>query len=139
LDIGNLNKLLALAFGALKELGFEVWFWERCDLYQCFASTFRIVAKFTRRKSGNILPLVHYNTQNTIFTKLLLWEYGNKGAPFSRKKSSRVLCLVQAHQQGFMLVYTTRVSMFVQGWVEAHQRKKTCWRMSQTWENQCHL
>ena len=46
MDIGNWNKLLALAFKASNELGFEVWFWKGCGLDQCFASTFGIVAKF---------------------------------------------------------------------------------------------
>ena len=88
------NKLLVLAFGALKELGYEVWFWKGCGLCQCFASTFGIVAKFPRRKSSNISPQVRLRQQNTILTKLSWWEYDNKGAPLSLWKSSIVSRLV---------------------------------------------
>ena len=35
--------LLALAFGALNVLGFEVWFWNGYGHDQCFPSVFGIV------------------------------------------------------------------------------------------------
>jgi len=40
LDIGIKNGLLALAFEALTELGFEVWIWKGRGLDQCFTSMF---------------------------------------------------------------------------------------------------
>jgi len=48
------NKLLALTFGALNTLGFEVWFQNGCGLDWCFPNVCGIIAKFPWRKSGNI-------------------------------------------------------------------------------------
>jgi len=48
-------KLLALAFEALKELGYED-FGKGCSLYQCFASTFGIIAKCPWQKFSSISP-----------------------------------------------------------------------------------
>jgi len=53
------NELLALAFGPLNALGFEVWFQNGCGLDQCFLSVFGIVAKFPQQKSGSISPYFH--------------------------------------------------------------------------------
>ena len=49
------NELLALAFGPLNALGFEVWFQNGCGLDQCFPNVFGIVAKFPQRKCGKNL------------------------------------------------------------------------------------
>ena len=53
------NKLLALSFGALNVLGFEVWFQNGCSPDRCFPSVFEVVAKFPRRKSDSISPYFH--------------------------------------------------------------------------------
>ena len=50
------KKLLALAFGALNVLGFEVWFWNGCGPDRYFPSVFEIAIKFSRQKSTSILP-----------------------------------------------------------------------------------
>ena len=53
------NKLLALAFRALTELGFEGWFRKGSSLDRCFPSVFGIVAKFPRQETSSILPYFH--------------------------------------------------------------------------------
>jgi len=50
------NELLALAYEALIQLGFEVWFWKGCGPDRCIPSVFGIIAKFPWRKSGSISP-----------------------------------------------------------------------------------
>ena len=50
------NKLSALAYKALKVLGFEVWFWNGCGPSPRFLNVFGINAKFLWRKSISILP-----------------------------------------------------------------------------------
>jgi len=50
------NKLLALAFEALKVLGHEVWFQNGCGPNQCFPSVFEVATKFPRQKSDSISP-----------------------------------------------------------------------------------
>ena len=47
---------MALAFGALIKLGFEIWFQKGCGLDRCFPNVLWIGAKFPRWKSGSILP-----------------------------------------------------------------------------------
>ena len=101
------NELLALSFGALTKLGFEVWIQKGCGLNRCFTSIFwshcqisttkirQYFVFFWWWKSYSTSPQVCHSTQNTILTKLSLWEYGNKGAPFSLRKFSKVSGLVR--------------------------------------------
>ena len=73
-------------------------------------------------------------------TKLLMWEYGNGDAPFSRQKSSRVSRLVHyGTLEGFMSVYTARIDVLTPWRVETLQSVKTHWYVLHTWGNQCHL
>ena len=65
---------------------------------------------------------MHHSMQNTIFTKLLPWEYDNGDALFSWWKFGRVSCI--AHQQGFMPVYMVRANMLMLGQAKAPQSIK---------------
>ena len=131
------NKLLALAFRALKELRFEVLFWKGCGHYQHLASTFGIVAKFPRRKSGSILPyflcgisaafrfkcvIVH----KTLFSPSFCGENTATKVPHFHGKNSTKFCVwcAMAHQQGFSPVYMARISMFILMQAVAHQSVK---------------
>ena len=53
------NKLLALAFGALSEMGFKVWIWKGWGLDRCCLNVFGIIAKFPWWKSDSISPYFH--------------------------------------------------------------------------------
>ena len=60
---------------------------------------------FLWRKCSSFLPQAYYSTQNTILTKLLLWEYGNRGAPFSWRKSSIVSRLVRTSKVSRLCIW----------------------------------
>ena len=46
-------------------------------------------------KSNSALPQMRHNTQNAILTMILMWEYGNGNALFSRRKFGIVSRLVR--------------------------------------------
>ena len=83
---------------------------------------------------------MHHSTQNTILTKLSLWEYGNGVAQFSRRKYSRVLHLVHyGTPAGFhACVYSTcqhaRARMS-----RSPSNHQAYWCVSHTRGNQCYL
>jgi len=58
-------KLLALAFEALIELGFEDWFQEGCGLDQFFPSVFEISAKFPWRKFGSLFSCLKFGNASS--------------------------------------------------------------------------
>ena len=148
------NKLLALAFRALKELGFiyiYIYFCKGCGLSYCFASTFwnccqisttkirQHFALFSWQKSSSILPLMLHSTQNTILTNLSLWEYNNKGAPLSQQKFGRVLHLVHYSALVRFCAYVYGARQYVHTKASQSSPKHwTCWCVSHTQENQCH-
>ena len=88
------NRTLALAFGLWTRWALRFGFGMGVVPIDVFLVHLGFGAKFPRWKFGSALPQVHHSTQNTILTNLLLWEYSNGGAPFSRWKSSSVLRLV---------------------------------------------
>ena len=112
------NKLLALAFRALKELGFEVWFQKGCGLDRCFPSVFGINAKFPQWKSNRISP--YFRCRNlaklclkcviahkTLFSPRFFHQNMTIGVPHfhgENLEEFRVWCAM-AHQQGFMPVH----------------------------------
>ena len=53
------NELLALAFGALNGLGFEVWFQNGHGPNRCFPSVFEVATKFPWLKFGSIFLYFH--------------------------------------------------------------------------------
>lgn len=131
------NELLALAFGAINELGFEVQFWKGCGLNQCFPSVFGINAKFLRRKSGSISPYfcgknsVALHLKCDIARKILsspsfCCENTVMGMPYfygENPAEIHVWCAI-AHRQGFMLVFAERANMLMLGQAKAPQNIK---------------
>ena len=73
----------------------QVWSWS--IISKCFWShrqipTMKIrqhFALFSWWKSGSASPQMCHSTQNTILTMLSMWEYGNRDALFSQRKSGR--------------------------------------------------
>ena len=112
------NELLALAFGALSELGFEVWIRKGCGLNRCFPSVFGIVAKFPQRKCGRnsvALRLRCVIAHKTLFSQSFRRENMAIGMPYFHGENSVEFCVwcAMAHRLGFMPVYTTRANMLV--------------------------
>ena len=68
---------------------------------------------------------MRYSTPNTILTKLLTWEYGNRDALFSRQKSGKVSHLVSygTHAR-FRSMYTVCIDMLSLWWAKALQGVK---------------
>jgi len=105
---------LALAFGVLRELYFEVWIRKGCGLDRCFPSVFRIVAKFLRWKSGSISPYFRGKNLATLRLKCVIAHKMLFSPSFRRKNTAmgmphfhgenltefHIWCAI-AHQQGF--------------------------------------
>ena len=126
------NKLLALAFGALNMLGFEVWFWNRCGPDQCFPSIFEVIARFLQRKYGNISPYFRGRNLAALRLKCVIVCQMLFLPSFQRENVAmvmphfhgenlakfHVLCTM-SHRQGFAYVYMARMDMLVSWRVEA--------------------
>ena len=128
---------MALAFRALKGLSFEVRFWKGCGLNQCFASTFRIVAKFPWQKSSSISPYFCDRNQTafllwcviahkTLFSPSFCGENTAAKVPHFHGENPAEFCVwcTMANWQGFMPVYIVCINMFMLGWDETHQSIK---------------
>ena len=66
--------------------------WNHCQI--SMMKIWQYFALFSWRKSDSTSPQVCCSAQNTILTKFLSWEYSNRDAPFSRRKSNKVSHLV---------------------------------------------
>ena len=139
-------------FGALSELGFEIWIRKGCGLDQCFPSVFGIVAKLPRWKSSSILP--YFCSGNPVvlclrciiawkmlFSPSFCCENTTIGMPhFHGEKSSRVSCLVcygtpagfHAYVYGACQHAHARTS-------QSPSKHQTHWYVSHTRGNWCHL
>ena len=131
------NKLLALAFEALSELGFKVWFWKSCRLDQCFPTMFEIDIKFLWWKSDRILPYFHGGNPAALHIKciiahkmLFLSSFHREnmvtGVPHFHSENLtkfHVWCAT-AHWQGFTPVYKACAIMLVPRQAKAPQSIK---------------
>ena len=105
---------MALAFGALNVLGFEVWFRNGCGPDRCFPSVFEIATKFPQRKSDNILPYFHGRNSVAICLRCVI-AHKTLSSPFFYHENTAMGCPIfkAKIQQSFMfgvLWCTSRVS-----------------------------
>ena len=91
------------------------------------------------QKSSSVSPHMHHSTQSTILTKLSLWEYDKKMPHFHNKNTTEfhVWCTM-VHWQGFVPMYTARISMFILRRAEANQSIKHIDTCCLHGRNQCH-
>ena len=128
---------MALAFRALNELGFKVWFWKGHGLDQCFPSVFGIVVEFPRRKFDSISPYFHGTNSavfhlrcviahETLFSPSFCCENTTTEVPYFHGENSAKFCIwcAMLHRQGFMHVYTTRANICMLGQAIAPQSSK---------------
>ena len=115
---------MALAFGALNVLGFEVWFQKGCGPDRCFSSVFEVDAKFPRQKSDSISPhfrdgnlvVLHLNciiARQILFSPNFQHENMATGTPHFHDENLaefHVWCAM-THRQGFASMYTARINM----------------------------
>ena len=120
------NELLALTFGALNVLSFEVWFQNGCGLDQCFPSAFGIDAKFPQQKFGNISPYFRDGNPAMLHLKCITMHKMLLSPSFRRENMAmgmphfhgknptefRVWCAM-VHGQGFASVYMVHIDMLI--------------------------
>ena len=135
------NELLALTLGDLNELGFEVWIRKGCGLDRYFPRKFGSISSYF---CGGNLAALHLRciiAHKTLFSPSFQRENTTMGMPHfhgENPEKFHVWC-VMAHQQGFMLVYTTHANML--GWARAPQIIKhidTCRIHRETNVTWCH-
>ena len=88
----------------------------------------------------HICPNRRHSTQNTILTKLLLWEYDNRDAPFSRRKFGKVSRLVcYGSLAGFHACVYSACQHAHARTSQSPSKHQAYWCVLHTWGNQCHL
>ena len=116
------NKLLALAFGALIVLGFEVWFQNGCGPNRYFPSMFEVATKFPRQlfdsispyfRGGNliVLRLRCVIARQTLFSPSFWHENMAMEMPYFHFENLAEFCVwcAMVHRQGFASVYSPQM------------------------------
>ena len=88
------NKLLALAYGALNMLGFEVWIWNGFGPNRYFLSAFGIDAKFPWRKSDSISPYFRGRNLTMLHLKCIIAQKKRYSYQAFHCKNTTTGCLI---------------------------------------------